>query len=150
LGEIKNLLQKPNNDDNKQTVDQAHAETDKSLVEQKNKQLVDLRNFSDTFDVLSDSERLSNVGNDAPLFMDLEPSHFSKPPQHSYRRKRTVKFDFSEDSGEEDKEKENVKPRIKKRKLTKSEKEQEKRINEWIHTINTTFQEIDEYDLVIE
>lgn len=58
-----------------------------------------------------------------------------------------MKFDFSEDD-EEDKE--NVKLRTKKKKLTKSEKEQEKRINEWIKTVNTTFQEVEEHDLVIE
>lgn len=81
LGEIKNLLQRSNvNGDNKQTIDQAHTEVDKSHngVDQKNKQLLDVLNFSDTFDVLSETERLSNIGNDAPLFMDLEPSHFSK------------------------------------------------------------------------
>lgn len=72
-----------------------------------------------------------------------------QPPQHSYRRKRAVKFDFSEDSGKEEKEN-HVKPRTKKKKPTKSEKEQEKRINEWIQTVNTTFQEIEEHDLVIE
>jgi len=59
-----------------------------------------------------------------------------------------VKFDFLEDSAEEGKE--NVKSQSKKKKLTKSEKEQEKRINEWIKTVNTTFQEIEEHDLVIE
>ncbi|XP_011708129.1 PREDICTED: uncharacterized protein LOC105462911 isoform X2 [Wasmannia auropunctata] len=148
LGEIKNLLQGPNGD-NKQTVDQADAEVDKSHVEPRNKQLLDVLNFSDTFDVLSESEKLSNIGNDAPLFMDLEPSHFSKPAQHSYRRKRAVKFDLhSEDSDEE--ENENVKLPPKKKKLTKLEKEQEKRLNEWVKTVNTTFQEIEEYDLVIE
>lgn len=79
LGEIKNLLQRPNiKEDNKQPVEQTHTEVDKSLVEQKSKQLMDVINFSDTFDVLSETERLSNIGNDAPLFMDLEPSHFSK------------------------------------------------------------------------
>lgn len=39
---------------------------------------VDVVNFSDTFDVLSESERRSNCGSNVPLFMDLEPSHFSK------------------------------------------------------------------------
>jgi len=76
LGEIKNLLQRPNDNGNKQA-DQVHTEVDKSLVEQKNK-LADVINFSDTFDVLSETEKLSNIENDAPLFMDLEPSHFSK------------------------------------------------------------------------
>lgn len=71
-----------------------------------------------------------------------------QPPQHSYRKKRAVKFDFLEESGEE--ERENFKPQTKKKKLTKSEKEHEKRVNEWIKTVNTTFQEIEEHDLVIE
>lgn len=81
LGEIKNLLQtKPTdiNDDNKQATDQAHVEVDKSLTKQKDKKLVNFLNFSDTFDVLSETERLSNAGAEVPLFMDLEPSHFSK------------------------------------------------------------------------
>ncbi|KYQ47367.1 hypothetical protein ALC60_13624 [Trachymyrmex zeteki] len=151
LGEIKNVLLNNNvNSDNKQTVEPTvtieHTEVNKSLVEQKKKKIVDFIDFSDTFDMLSESEKTSNVGNDVPLFMDLEPSHFAKPPQHSYRRKRAVKFDFSEDSIEE----ENVKLQPKKKKLTKSEKEHEKKINEWIKTVNTTFQEIEEYDLVIE
>ncbi|XP_011646066.1 FK506-binding protein 5-like [Pogonomyrmex barbatus] len=150
LGEIKNLLEPNINEDNKLTNDQVSAEVDKSFLEQKNKQFINYLNFSDTFDLMSETERLSNIGEDAPLFMDLEPSHFSKPPRHSYKRKRIVKFDFSEDSEEEEKEKENVKPRTKKKKPTKSEKEQEKRINEWIKTVNTTFQEIEEHDLIIE
>ncbi|XP_012539574.1 titin homolog [Monomorium pharaonis] len=153
LGEIKNLLRSNNNEDNKQTeADQTYTDVSKSFVEQKNKQLADYLNFSDTFDVLSETERLSSVGNDVPLFMDLEPTHFSKPPQYSYKRKRAVKFDFSEDSSdnEEEKDKENIKSRPKKKKHIKSETEQEKRINEWVKTVNSTFQEIEEYDLVIE
>lgn len=59
-----------------------------------------------------------------------------------------MRFDFSENSGDE--EKENVKSRTKKKKLTKADKENEKKINEWIKTVNTTFQEIEEHDLVIE
>lgn len=59
-----------------------------------------------------------------------------------------MRFDFSENSGEE--EEENMKLHIKKKKLTKSEKEQEKRINEWIKTVNSTFQEIEGHDLIIE
>ncbi|KYM99325.1 PREDICTED: uncharacterized protein LOC108776831 [Cyphomyrmex costatus] len=151
LGEIKNVLLRPNdvvNEDNKQTIEPTHTEVNKSLIEQK-KKLVDVANFSDTFDMLSESEKISNVENDVPLFMDLEPSHFSKPPRYSYRRKRIVKFDVSEgDSNEE--EKENDKLQQKKKKLTKLEKEREKKINNWIKTINSTFQEIEEYDLVIE
>lgn len=69
-----------------------------------------------------------------------------QPPQHSYRKKRAVKFDFSESSYEEEKEK----PQTKKKKLTNKEKEHEKRVNEWIKTVNSTFQEIEEHDLIIE
>lgn len=84
VGEIKNLLQtndinenkkdiKPDiNKDSKQTT---HDETD-ILVGKKNKNLVDVVNFSDTFDVMSETGRQSNIGIDVPLFMDLEPSHF--------------------------------------------------------------------------
>lgn len=60
-----------------------------------------------------------------------------------------MKFDVSEDSGEEEEEKD-VKSHIKKKKPTKSEKEREKRIEEWAKTINTTFQEIDEHSLIVE
>lgn len=76
LGEIKNLLQRPNiKAEDKQPVEQTlNIEVTKLFVEQQNK-IID---FSDTFDVLSETEKLSNIGNDAPLFMDLEPSHFSK------------------------------------------------------------------------
>lgn len=58
-----------------------------------------------------------------------------------------MRFDFSENSGEEE---ENMKLHTKKKKLTKSEKEQEKRINEWVKTVNSTFQEIEGHDLIIE
>lgn len=61
-----------------------------------------------------------------------------------------MKFDFEEDNSEEEEEnKENV-DHTKKKKLTKIEKENEKRVNEWIKTINSTFEEIDEYNLLIE
>lgn len=61
-----------------------------------------------------------------------------------------MKYDFLKDSSEEEKEeKENVK-HIKKKKPTKFTKENEKRINEWIKTINSTFEEIDEHNLLIE
>lgn len=73
-----------------------------------------------------------------------------QPPQHSYKRKRAIKYDFSENSDEEEEKKKNVKHHTKKKKHTKSEKENEKRINEWIKTINSTFEEIDEYNLFIE
>lgn len=61
-----------------------------------------------------------------------------------------MKFDFLDSDEEKEVEKENVKHHTKKKKLTKSEKENEKRVNEWVKTINSTFEEIDEYNLLIE
>ncbi|XP_011867901.1 PREDICTED: uncharacterized protein LOC105562026 [Vollenhovia emeryi] len=149
LGEIKNLLQRLNvNGDKKHAADQTHTEIAELHVEETNK-LAHSNTFSDTFDVLSETERLSNVGNDNPLFVDLEPTRFSEPPRYSYGRKRAVKFDLLEENSEE-KEEDDVQPCTKKKKLTKSKKEQDKRINEWVKTINNTFQEIEEYDLIIE
>ncbi|XP_014479513.1 PREDICTED: uncharacterized protein LOC106746896 [Dinoponera quadriceps] len=147
-----NLIQKkPNENENHQetTKQKNVVEVSKSPEVKKNNRLVDVVNFSDTFDVLSESERLSSC--DVPLFLDLEPSHFTEPPQHSYKRKRVVTFNFSDDDGkEEENEEKNVKKYTKKKKLTKLEKENKKRLDEWVKTVNDTFQEIDEYDLLIE
>ncbi|RLU17301.1 hypothetical protein DMN91_009534 [Ooceraea biroi] len=150
LRKIRTLFQKkPNNDrDNKQVMNETQTETDKSPVMQRDKQLANYLNFSDTFDVMSESERLSNI-EPAPLFVDLEPSYFSKPPQHSYKRKRCVKFDFLEDD-EEDGEEKHVETHMKKKKLTKPEKEHQKEMNDWVKSINSTFEEIDNYNLLIE
>lgn len=79
LGELKNhLIQKKSDNklDNKQKIDDEKKIDDKKNVE--NKSIVDVINFSDTFDVLSEPERLSNYGTNIPLFVDLEPSHFSR------------------------------------------------------------------------
>lgn len=82
LGELKNhLLQKKpdKNADNQQVTKQKNVEVSKPLeVEKNNKSFVNVVNFSDTFDMLSESERLSTCETNVPLFMDLEPSHFSE------------------------------------------------------------------------
>lgn len=72
-----------------------------------------------------------------------------QPPQHSYKRKRAVMFNFSDGSGNEEGEEE-IKTHTKKKKLTKLEKENKKRLDDWVKTVNDTFQEIDEHDLLIE
>ncbi|XP_012231472.1 DNA ligase 1 [Linepithema humile] len=161
FGEIKNLLQTNNNKDEKQMKPDVnengkqqttHAEAD-ILSMEKNKSLVDLVNFSDTFDVMSDTERQSNIGIDVPLFVDLEPSHFVEPPQHSYKRRRGVRFNFLQESCEEDEEEEEnnkLHAKKKKKKLTKTEKEHTKRVDDWVKSINSTFEEIDKYDLLVE
>ncbi|EFN84474.1 hypothetical protein EAI_13164 [Harpegnathos saltator] len=82
LGELKNKLvvkksdKNANNHVQQATSNQKNVEVRKSPEVEKNR-LIDVLHFSDTFDVLSESGRLSNCGDD-PLFMDLEPSHFSK------------------------------------------------------------------------
>lgn len=80
LRDIKNcLIQKKDNRTNKkEIIDQSNIEDSKPLVAQKDPNIVDVINFSDTFDVLSESEKLSNCETEIPLFMDLEPSHFLK------------------------------------------------------------------------
>jgi len=79
LGKIRTLLEKPdNNEDNKQVMNEVQTKVVKSFETQKEKHLVDYLNFSDTFDVMSETERLSNVDTNVPLFFDLEPSYFSK------------------------------------------------------------------------
>ncbi|XP_032680846.1 uncharacterized protein LOC116848648 [Odontomachus brunneus] len=146
-----NLLQKkPNkNAGGQQMKKQQIVEVSKPPEVEKNNRLVNITNFSDTFDVLSESEKPSNCEDDIPLFVDLEPSHFTMPPQHSYKRKRAVMFHFSDNSGNEEDEKE-IKTHAKKKKFTKLDKENKKRLDEWVKTVNNTFQEIDEYDLLIE
>jgi len=80
LGKLRTLCQeKPdNNEDDKQVMNEVQTEAVKSFETQKEKHLVNYLNFSDTFDVMSETERLSNVDNNIPLFFDLEPSYFSK------------------------------------------------------------------------
>lgn len=76
LGEIMNLRRPNVNGGNKQTVGQARTEVNETLVEQKDYQLKKQINFSDTFDVMSEAEKISKSFEDPALFMDLEPTHF--------------------------------------------------------------------------
>lgn len=59
-------------------------------------------------------------------------------------------FNFSEDSDEEEENGNIKKIHTKKKKLTKLERENRKRLDEWIKNVNSTFEEIDQYDLLIE
>lgn len=85
LGELRNNLlpKKPDKSvDSFRTTKQQKVKVSKSEEkenpeEKKNSQFVNAINFSDTFDILSESERLSNCETNVPLFVDLEPSHFS-------------------------------------------------------------------------
>lgn len=61
-----------------------------------------------------------------------------------------MKFDFFEDGSGSEEEKRNAATYVKKKKATRADKERQKKVNDWVKTINSTFQEIDDYDLLIE
>lgn len=71
-----------------------------------------------------------------------------QPPKRLYKRKRGVKFDFLEESDKEE-DKENIVEEQQTKRKKKHTKDEE-RINEWIQNVNSTFKEIDSYDLLIE
>ncbi|KAL2732050.1 uncharacterized protein V1478_004738 [Vespula squamosa] len=122
---------------------------EKPLPETKNR-LIDTAAFSDTFDVLGKVKDVKNDSADISLFTDLEPTHFTQPPTRSYKRKRKVRFNFNESDSEEDEEN-NIHVSEKKRKKHGKLKEHEvRRMEEWVKSINETFQEIDHHELVVE
>ncbi|OAD56909.1 hypothetical protein WN48_02434 [Eufriesea mexicana] len=131
---------------NKENILIENKKTKKLPIEKKNKQ-IDIVNFSDTFDVLSETG-VANSTSNIPLFTDLEPSHFTEPPRHSYKRNRSTSFSFLEENEEE--EERMFAHEIKRKKTNKLKKEQEKRLMEWIEDINKTFSEVDQHELVIE
>lgn len=80
IGEIKNkLLTKELKEDvhNKENILTEKEEVQK--FEEKNKKTIEIVNFSDTFDILSETGERSVVSaHSIPLFADLEPSHFTQ------------------------------------------------------------------------
>ncbi|KAK1118353.1 hypothetical protein K0M31_015055 [Melipona bicolor] len=154
INEIKNkLLTKELKEDihNKENILIKKKKIKKSSIQRKNKRrYLDIVNFSDTFDILSEiGETSTTSANSVPLFADLEPSHFTEPPRYSYKRKRATKIGFSDDESDEE-EKEITENEIKRKKTDKLKKDQEERLMEWIEDINKTFSEVDKYELVIE
>ncbi|KAK9294476.1 hypothetical protein QLX08_010930 [Tetragonisca angustula] len=154
IGEIKNkLLTKELKEDihNKENILIKKKKVKKSPIERKNRHRhVDIVNFSDTFDILSETGETSAASaNSVPLFADLEPSHFTEPPRYSYKRKRPTKISFSDDESDEE-EKQITENEIKRKKTDKLKKDQEERLVEWIENINKTFNEVDKYELVID
>ncbi|XP_076754752.1 uncharacterized protein LOC143425639 [Xylocopa sonorina] len=153
IGEIKSkLLAKKSEND---TYDKENIITEKKEIKRlfdkkRDKQKIDITNFSDTFDILSEAGETSVASvSDVPLFADFEPSHFTEPPRHSYKRKREVRFSFSEEEDEEE-EKRTSEHETKRKKTGKLKKRQEKRLKEWVQDINKIFSEIDKHELVIE
>uniref|UniRef100_A0A0C9RAE3 Uncharacterized protein n=1 Tax=Fopius arisanus TaxID=64838 RepID=A0A0C9RAE3_9HYME len=93
--------------------------------------VVEAVSFLDTFD--AEEKEIDPV--DVPLFVDPEPVHFKQPPRFSYgKRKRGVHFntsDETDDSFHSDEEENQPIRKNKKRKMTKAEKEQQKKLDEW-------------------
>ncbi|XP_076283357.1 uncharacterized protein LOC143210402 [Lasioglossum baleicum] len=112
--------------------------------------LVDIANFSDTFDVQPENDETPGTNtSEIPLFYDLEPSHFKEPPRYSYKRKRNVKFSFSDEEVEEV-EKEQVEVKTKRKKVDRAKNGQDHKISKWAEDINKAFSEIDQFELVVE
>ncbi|XP_043460859.1 uncharacterized protein LOC122497676 [Leptopilina heterotoma] len=107
--------------------------------------------FSDTFDFLKEQTKENDVNDQnssvLPLFADLEPTHFATPPKSTYKRKRNMKYSFS-DVSDEDENRNEVKEKITKK--TKKLKKEDKKLNDWAKSINKTFEEIDNFDLIVE
>ncbi|CAD6226856.1 GSCOCG00005947001-RA-CDS [Cotesia congregata] len=105
--------------------------------------------FLDTFD-LSTEVGTENVDKPIGLFLDSEPViHYKEPPRFSYKRKRRQRLMSCGDSEEESDDEERKRP-VKKKKLTKAEREQNKKIEEWAKTVNSSFAEIEDFNLVVE
>lgn len=140
-----------NDKKNKKEIEKENAIAEKSLSETKNK-VIDVISFSDTFDMLEEAKEVQDDKSlDIPLFTDL-PTHFTEPPRRSYKRKRNVRFNFHEDESEEEEDNDNDNKKInrKKKKYGKLKGPEVKRMEEWVQSINETFQEIDHYELVVE
>ncbi|KAH0568936.1 hypothetical protein KQX54_021634 [Cotesia glomerata] len=105
--------------------------------------------FLDTFD-LSTEVGTENVDKPIGLFLDSEPViHYKEPPRFSYKRKRRQRLMSCGDSEEESDDEERKRP-VKKKKLTKAEREHNKQIEEWAKMVNSSFAEIEHFDLVVE
>ncbi|XP_058808438.1 uncharacterized protein LOC131674023 [Phymastichus coffea] len=132
---------------NDQLVPYTESENDKK------KTILDAITFSDTFDVLSENgaELEAKVPEEIPLFVDLEPVHFTDPPRRSYnKRKRNVCFDVGRCESSDDEEHEKKKEKRKKPKESHLKKEEKKRMEEWVKNVNKTFDEIEHFDLIVE
>lgn len=70
-----------------------------------------------------------------------------QPAKSIYKRKRNQKISYSEESGEDENSNE-VKEKIKRK--SKKPKKEDKKLNEWAKNINKTFEEIDNFNLIVE
>lgn len=158
LGEIKNTLyprkeKKEENNKKTEAVLEAIKDTRTQKNDPKSNKVLNPLQFSDTFDIISESELGEgpdkSLGAEIALFADLEPVHFTKPPRFSYTKKRERRPQYlSSDEENTDDEYRDV-PVPKKRKI-RVNKVEEKKIDEWVKSVNETFQEIDDFDLVVE
>ncbi|XP_044013300.1 uncharacterized protein DDB_G0286591-like [Aphidius gifuensis] len=111
--------------------------------------VIEAHDFSDTFDFgeLEQPDDVSQV----PLFVDLEPVHFKQPPRYSYNRKRHLNTSGETDDDEDNNDKiPESKITKKKKKISKEEREQKKQLENWAKSLNQSFNEVDEFDLIVE
>ena len=152
VAEIKNNLlpRKPlETARNERNIKSKKVETRRSPVKSKQKVQFDITHFSDTFDVMSEiSETPAMSTTEVLLFADCEPSYFTQPPRHLYKRKRDLSFGQTEESDEEDEEL--FEHETKRKKIGKMKVEQKKRLMEWVQDINRTFDEVDQHELMVE
>ncbi|XP_046750803.1 uncharacterized protein LOC124413999 [Diprion similis] len=169
LGEIKNTLY-PRKETKIENIESRNdkkrkKELEINAINDPRNQVADVRptdasnavKFTDTFDVLSESapgqETDKSLDAEISLFADMEPVHFTKPPRRSYAKKRErIRYWSSEEEDDElEDHVENPTHKKKKRqKLTKVAQIENKKIEEWVKSVNDTFREIDEFDLVVE
>ncbi|XP_051170507.1 titin-like [Leptopilina boulardi] len=149
-----------NNDENKKQINQEKDKREEEFVEESVKETSkkdeenEIIDFSDTFDLLKEqtNEKDDNKQDCSvvPLFVDIEPpTRFATPAKSTYKRKRhTMCSTFSEESDEDDENRNELKEKVKKQ--TKKSKKENKKLNEWAKGINKTFEEIDNFDLIVE
>ncbi|KAK0097840.1 hypothetical protein PV326_013329 [Microctonus aethiopoides] len=151
VGEIKKTLLPTKEVENKQ-IDEKQGENDvpkpndKYISKTKN-DIIHAIDFSDTFDNV-DHEIDENI-KEVPLFVDVEPVHFTQPPRYSYAHKRKRSVSLSTSGELEDDADEHQKLKKKKR-IGKAEREQKQKLDQWAKSMNNTFDEIEHFDLLVE
>ncbi|XP_034940987.1 uncharacterized protein [Chelonus insularis] len=151
MGEIKKTLQK---NKEKDEVEEAISTVNQKFDHLTKKNVVQAISFTDTFDVENEDKNTQDIVEtikEIPLFVDLEPVHFTQPPRYSYKRKRHHQsYEETEDEAESDEDEKHQKRPQKKKKIGKAEREQKKKLDMWAKNMNETFEEIDHFDLVVE
>ncbi|KAK0182714.1 hypothetical protein PV327_000823 [Microctonus hyperodae] len=134
--------------DKKQEKNDIDRPNDKFISNTK-KDIIHATDFSDTFDNIDheiDDENIKEV----PLFVDVEPVHFTQPPRYSYAHKRKRSMSLSTSGELEDDETDEHQKLKKKKRLRKADRKQKQELDQWAKNMNNTFEEIEHFDLFVE